>query len=59
MYIPGCPPRPDQLIDGIFKLREEVWHNTKMGAHREAEIEELEQAALAAPAKVEQKGLMR
>lgn len=59
MYIPGCPPRPDQLIDGIFKLREEVWHNTKMGAHRVAEIEELEQEALAAPAKIEQKGLMR
>jgi len=24
MYIPGCPPRPQQLIDGIIKLHEKV-----------------------------------
>ncbi len=24
MYIPGCPPRPQQLIDGIVKLHEKV-----------------------------------
>ena len=59
MYIPGCPPRPDQLIDAIFKLRAEVQFETKMGQNRLDEIEELEQAAMAAPAKIEQKGLMR
>ncbi|HEQ99811.1 MAG TPA: NADH-quinone oxidoreductase subunit B [candidate division Zixibacteria bacterium] len=26
MYIPGCPPRPQQLIDGIVKLHEKVKH---------------------------------
>ncbi len=26
MYIPGCPPRPQQLIDGIIKLHEKVMH---------------------------------
>ena len=26
MYIPGCPPRPEQLIEGILKLQEKVAH---------------------------------
>jgi NADH-quinone oxidoreductase subunit B len=24
IYVPGCPPRPEQLIDGIVKLHELV-----------------------------------
>jgi NADH-quinone oxidoreductase subunit B len=24
IYIPGCPPRPEQLIDGIVRLHEKV-----------------------------------
>ncbi len=24
IYVPGCPPRPEQLIDGILKLYEKV-----------------------------------
>lgn len=24
MYVPGCPPRPEQLIDGVLKLHEKV-----------------------------------
>ena len=24
IYIPGCPPRPEQLIDGILKLQERI-----------------------------------
>jgi len=24
IYIPGCPPRPEQLIDGIMRLHQKV-----------------------------------
>jgi NADH-quinone oxidoreductase subunit B len=24
VYIPGCPPRPEALIDGILKLKAEI-----------------------------------
>ncbi len=58
MYIPGCPPRPDMLIEAMFKLREKVQHRP-IGPNETKAIEEAEQAALAAPAKIEMKGLMR
>jgi NADH-quinone oxidoreductase subunit B len=24
VYVPGCPPRPEQIIDGIIKIQELV-----------------------------------
>ena len=24
IYVPGCPPRPEQLLDGIIKLHQKV-----------------------------------
>ncbi len=59
IYIPGCPPRPDMLIDAVMKIRSGEVQHAKMGAHRDREREEKEAAALVAPAKIEQKGLMR
>ena len=58
IYLPGCPPRPEMLIDAILKLHAQV-QSTKLGAHRAAEIEELETAALQALPTSEMKGLLR
>ena len=59
VYVPGCPPRPDMLIDAMFKLRKEIVMKRPIGAHELAEIEAQEQAALEAMATHEMKGLMR
>ncbi len=58
IYLPGCPPRPEMLLDAIIKLHQQI-QDTKLGAQRRAEVVELEAAALAAPATIEMKGLMR
>ena len=39
MYLPGCPPRPEMLIDAILKLHKQV-QATKLGSNRLDEIEE-------------------
>jgi NADH-quinone oxidoreductase subunit B len=28
VYIPGCPPRPEQVIDGIMRIQELVQNET-------------------------------
>jgi NADH-quinone oxidoreductase subunit B len=58
IYLPGCPPRPEMLIDAILKVRAKAGE-TKIGAHREAEILEREQIALAAEPTSAMKGLLR
>src|SRR6266567_3336179 len=47
MYLPGCPPRPEMLIDAILKLHDQVQH-AKLGSNRLKEIETLEANALKA-----------
>jgi NADH-quinone oxidoreductase subunit B len=45
IYLPGCPPRPEMLLDAIVKLHDKI-QNMKLGANREREVTELEQARL-------------
>ncbi|HET8960583.1 NADH-quinone oxidoreductase subunit NuoB, partial [Nocardioides sp.] len=58
MYLPGCPPRPEMLIDAILKLHDQVKAG-KLGSNRRDQIVERETAALAAPPTSEMKGLLR
>ncbi|MGH3281977.1 MAG: NuoB/complex I 20 kDa subunit family protein [Trebonia sp.] len=45
IYVPGCPPRPEMLLDAVLKLRDQIRHK-KLGVNRDREITELERAAL-------------
>ena len=45
IYLPGCPPRPEMLIDSIVKLHDKI-QNMKLGVNRQREITELEEASL-------------
>jgi NADH-quinone oxidoreductase subunit B len=58
IYLPGCPPRPEMLMDAILKLHEKV-ANEPLGVHRERSEEEAEQTALTTAPTHEMKGLLR
>ena len=58
IYLPGCPPRPEQLMDAILKLHEQIKHE-KLGSQRDAAQRELEAAALSAIPAGEMRGLLR
>ena len=58
MYLPGCPPRPEMLIDAILKLQKQV-QSTKFGPHRRVEIEENETEALNSLPTSDMRGLLR
>jgi NADH-quinone oxidoreductase subunit B len=45
IYLPGCPPRPEMLLDSILKLHDKIM-NTKLGKDRQRQITELEEARL-------------
>ena len=45
IYLPGCPPRPEMLLDAILKLHDKI-QNMKLGVDREQEVAELEEARL-------------
>jgi NADH-quinone oxidoreductase subunit B len=57
IYLPGCPPRPEMLMDAILKLHENIG-DAKLGVNRERIIRETEAAALAAKPTLEIKGLL-
>ena len=38
MYLPGCPPRPEMLIDAILRLHEKIQHEP-LGERRREQLE--------------------
>ena len=57
IYLPGCPPRPEMLMDAIIKLHE-VIGNSPLGVDREEAARAAEQAALQAVPTIQMKGLL-
>ena len=57
IYLPGCPPRPEMLLDAILKLHEKIGQS-KLGVNRAEIIKEVEAAAMAAIPTHAQKGLL-
>ena len=57
IYLPGCPPRPEMLMDAILKLHEKI-NVEKLGSNRAQVIKEVELAAMNAKPTHEMKGLL-
>ena len=58
VYLPGCPPRPEMLLDAILKVHEKA-ANAPLGPNRLDAEDDAEQLALAATPTIEMKGLLR
>jgi NADH-quinone oxidoreductase subunit B len=57
IYLPGCPPRPEMLLNAILELHEQI-RNTPLGVNREEAARKAEEAALAATPTHQMKGLL-
>ena len=57
IYLPGCPPRPEMLMDAILKLHTSIY-DEKLGPNREAVIKSVEEAALNALPTHQMKGFL-
>src|SRR5690606_33452708 len=58
IYLPGCPPRPEMLLNAILALHQQI-QNEPLGANREAAVRAAEAAALEATPTSQMKGLLR
>jgi NADH-quinone oxidoreductase subunit B len=58
VYLPGCPPRPEMLLDAILTVHEKA-SSMPLGPNRLAAEDEAELRALAATPTIEMKGLLR
>ncbi len=58
IYLPGCPPRPEMLLDAILKLHDHI-QREPLGVNRKHAARAAEMAALAATPTHEMKGLLR
>jgi NADH-quinone oxidoreductase subunit B len=57
IYLPGCPPRPEMLLNAIIELHEQI-KNTPLGVNREKVARAVEEAALQAQPTSDMKGLL-
>ncbi|MBF6180713.1 NuoB/complex I 20 kDa subunit family protein [Nocardia otitidiscaviarum] len=58
IYLPGCPPRPEMLLNAILKLHEKI-QEAPLGVNREEAIKAAEAAALASTPTIQMRGLLR
>jgi NADH-quinone oxidoreductase subunit B len=58
IYLPGCPPRPEMLLDAILKLHDQIQHEP-LGSNRREAARAAEEAGLAAKPVSQQTGLLR
>ena len=57
IYLPGCPPRPEMLLDAIIKLHDKI-QSAPLGANRIAAEHAAEKVALTAIPTSQMKGLL-
>ncbi|HEY0217739.1 MAG TPA: NADH-quinone oxidoreductase subunit B family protein [Cellulomonas sp.] len=57
IYLPGCPPRPEMLINAILELHEQV-KTTPLGKNRAEIVRKVEEAALKATPTSHMTGLL-
>jgi NADH-quinone oxidoreductase subunit B len=58
IYLPGCPPRPEMLLDAILKLHEQI-QSMPLGVNRKKAAEAAEEAAMKAKPTILMEGLLR
>ena len=58
IYLPGCPPRPEMLLNAILALHDQI-QAEPLGVNRREAAQAAEAAALAATPTAHQKGLLR
>ncbi len=58
IYLPGCPPRPEMLLNAILKLHAKI-AEMPLGVNRAEAVAAAEQAALASRPTIELTGLLR
>ena len=58
VYLPGCPPRPEMLLNAILELHDQI-QRMPLGVNREQAARASEEAALAAIPTSQMTGLLR
>ena len=58
IYLPGCPPRPEMLLNAILELHKKI-EQMPLGVNREQVRAAAEAAALSSTPTIDLKGLLR